>query len=241
MSLIRRAGAELLGTAFLVAAVIGSGIAATRLSPGQVGLQLLENSLITGGALIALILALQPLSAAFNPVVTLVELALGAVPAAAALVLIAAQFVGGFVGAVVANLMFQLDAVSISTHHRSTSNLWLGEVVATFGLVVVIFGMVRAGRANHVAVAVAGYITAAYWFTSSTSFANPAVTVARIFSNTFAGIAPSSVPMFILMQLLGGALAYAVVRFLYPDAPALAAQLTEEATPGATAQPGDVP
>jgi glycerol uptake facilitator-like aquaporin len=208
--------AELVGTALLVAAVIGSGIAATRLSPGQVGLQLLENSLITGAALVALILALQPVSAAFNPVVTLVERALGLVNTREALALVTAQLAGGLLGAVVANLMFGLDAVSVATHERNGGGLWLGEVVATLGLVVVIFGTLRSGRGDTVAYAVGGYITAAYWFTSSTSFANPAVTVARMFSDSFAGIAPSSVPMFILMQLVGGALALGLVRLLFP-------------------------
>jgi len=214
--LVRRAVAELVGTAFLVAAVIGSGIAATRLSPDDVGLQLLENSLVTGAALVALILALQPVSAAFNPVVTLVERVLGLVSTRDVLVVVPAQFVGGVVGAMVANLMFDLDAVSISTHERSGGGLWLGEVVATLGLVMVIFGSVRTGRVETIAYAVGGYITAAYWFTSSTSFANPAVTVARMFSDTFAGIAPASVPMFVLMQLVGGALALALVQLVFP-------------------------
>jgi glycerol uptake facilitator-like aquaporin len=222
--LARRALAELLGTALLVAAVVGSGIAAVRLSPHDVGLQLLENSVVTGAALVALILALQPVSAAFNPVVTLVERALGAIGTRDAGVLIVAQFVGGFAGAVVANLMFDLDAVAIATHHRSGSGRWLGEVIATFGLLLVIFGTARAGRADRVAYAVGGYILAAYWFTSSTSFANPAVTVARMFSDTFAGIAPASVLMFVLMQLVGGALGYLVVRVLYPEAPELASE-----------------
>lgn len=231
MSLARRAGAEFAGTAFLVAAVIGSGIAASRLSPDDVGLQLLENSLITGAALVALILALQPVSAAFNPVVTLVEAALGLVPKADVPPLLAAQFAGGFAGAVAANLMFDLDAVNLSTHERTGGGLWLGEVVATFGLVMVIFGSVRSGRIDTIAYAVGGYITAAYWFTSSTSFANPAVTVARMFSDTFAGIDPSSVAMFIAMQLLGGALALAAVRFLYPPQ-ALAAPDPDRALAG---------
>ncbi len=230
MTLLRRAAAELVGTAFLVAAVIGSGIAASRLSPRDTGLQLLENSLVTGAALVALILALQPVSAAFNPVVTLVELALGALKAGQAAVLVLAQLAGGVLGAVVANLMFGLPAVTYSTQARTGGPLWLGEVVATLGLVVVIFGVVRSGREPVVAFAVGGYITAAYWFTSSTSFANPAVTVARAFSNTFAGIAPGSVAMFILMQLLGGVLAYGLVRLLYPDATEVAAQIAKEPT-----------
>ena len=224
-TLVRRAVAELVGTAFLVAAVIGSGIAAQRLSPDDIGLELLENSLITGAALVALILALQPVSAAFNPVVTLVERVLGALSSADAGALVGAQLVGGVVGAVVANLMFGLDAVSIASRDRSSGGLWLGEVVATFGLLLVIFGTVRSGRGQAVAFAVGGYITAAYWFTSSTSFANPAVTVARMFSDTFAGIAPASVPMFVLMQLVGGALGLALIKFLYPDTAALADQV----------------
>jgi arsenate reductase len=214
--LARRALAELVGTAFLVAAVIGSGIAAVRLSPTDAGLVLFENAVVTGAALVALILALQPVSAAFNPVVTLVERALGVVDTATAAALIAAQFAGGILGAIVANLMFGLDAVSISHRDRSGHAFWLAEVIATIGLLVVIFGSVRSGRAERVAFAVGGYILAAYWFTSSTSFANPAVTVARMFSNTYAGIAPGSVPGFVVAQLLGGALGYLLIRALYP-------------------------
>jgi glycerol uptake facilitator-like aquaporin len=208
--------AELVGTAFLVMAVIGSGIMAARLSPGDRGLQLLENSIATGAALVALILALQPVSAAFNPVVTLVEVALHRLDAATAAWLVVAQVCGGILGAVVANLMFGLDPVTFAGHARSTGGLWLGEVVATLGLVLVIFGSLRSGRIDSIAFSVGGYIAAAYWFTSSTSFANPAVTVARMFSDTFAGIAPGSVPMFVLMQLVGAALALGLVRLLYP-------------------------
>ena len=214
--LARKIGAEFVGTAFLVMAVVGSGIAAARLSPDDVGLQLLENSLVTGAALVALILALQPVSAAFNPVVTLAERLRGLLETRDAAALIAAQLIGGVLGAVLANLMFDLDAISIASTDRTGGGLWLGEVIATLGLVAVIFGSLRTGRTNTVAFAVAGYITAAYWFTSSTSFANPAVTVARMLSDTFAGIAPSSVPMFIAMQLLGGALALALIWLLYP-------------------------
>jgi len=224
-ALARRALAEFVGTGFLVAAVVGSGIAAARLSPRDVGLQLLENSIITGAALVALILALQPVSAAFNPVVTLVERALGAVGTRDAAALIGAQLAGGTLGAVTANLMFGLHAITISTHHRSGGGLWLGEVIATLGLLIVVFGTVRSGRGDRVAYAVGGYILAAYWFTSSTSFANPAVTIARTLSNTFAGIAPASVVMFVTMQLIGGLAGYALIRGLYPDAPALAAEV----------------
>lgn len=214
--LVRRATAELVGTALLVAAVIGSGIAAQRLTPDDTGLQLLENSLATGAALVALILALQPVSASFNPVVTVVERVLGRLDTATAAVLVAAQVAGGLVGVVVANLMFDLDAVSVSGHERGGSGQLLGEVVATLGLVVVVFGALRSPRIETVAFAVGGYITAAYWFTSSTSFANPAVTVARMFSDTFAGIEPSSVPAFLLMQLVGGALGAGLVLLLHP-------------------------
>lgn len=216
-SLARRAAAELVGTAFLVAAVVGSGIAAARLSPGDTGLQLLENSLVTGAALAALILALQPVSAAFNPVVTLVERAVGLIGSREVAALVPAQFAGGVVGTVAANVMFGLNPIAMSGHARTGAGLWLGEAVATFGLVLVIFGSLRSGRPDTVAFAVAGYITAAYWFTSSTSFANPAVTVARTFSDTFAGIAPRSAPMFITMQLVGGAAAAALVLALYPQ------------------------
>ena len=214
--LLRKIAAEFLGTAFLVAAVVGSGIAASQLSPNDVGLQLLENSLMTGAALGALILALQPVSAAFNPIVTLAEVVLGLVDKKDAAPLVAGQFAGGFLGAVIANRMFDLDPITMATHERTGRGLWLGEVVATLGLLLVIFGSVRSGRTDTIAYAVGGYITAAYWFTSSTSFANPAVTVARMFSDTFAGIDPSSVTMFVVMQLIGGALAVLVVKLLYP-------------------------
>jgi glycerol uptake facilitator-like aquaporin len=213
----RRVIAEFVGTGFLVAAVIGSGIAASRLSPDDTGLQLLENAVVTGAVLVALILSLQPVSAAFNPIVTLVERAYGAVTTPVAVALISAQLFGGFVGAVLANLMFDMSAVSISSKNRSGDGLWLAEVVATVGLLIVIFGTVRSRRTERVAVAVGAYITGAYWFTSSTSFANPAVAVARMFSDSFAGIAPASVPAFVAAQLLGGALGYLLIRALYPS------------------------
>ena len=223
----RKVLAELIGSALLAAAVVGSGIAAEALSPDDVGLQLLQNALITGAVLVALILALGPVSAAFNPVVTLAERALDAITTAQAALFVAAQVLGCCLGVIVANLMFELDAVDLSTKERATSGLWLGEVVATFGLVVVVFGVVRSGRAAHVAFAVGGYITAAYWFTSSTSFANPAITISRTLSDTFAGVAPSSVPLFVLMQLLGGALGLAAAVVLYPGARRLAEDLTK--------------
>lgn len=211
-----RATAELVGTALLVATVVGSGVMATRLTD-DVGLQLLANSLATGAALVALIVSLQPVSAAFNPVVTVAEVALRLVTPSTAAVLVVAQVVGGIAGAVLANVMFDLDAVSISGHDRTGAGLWTGEVVATLGLVLVVFGCARAGRTDAIAWAVAGWIVAAYWFTSSTSFANPAVTIARTLSDTFAGISPASVPMFVLMQLLGGALALGLLRVLHPS------------------------
>jgi arsenate reductase len=228
--LARRALAELVGTAVLVATVVGSGIAASRLSPDDPGLQLLENALATGMVLVALIIALQPVSAAFNPVVTLAERWLGAITWREAGALIAAQLGGGTLGTVLANLMFDLPAVTISTTQRSGAGLWLAEVVATVGLLLVIFGAARSGRRDMIAVAVGGYITAAYWFTSSTSFANPAVTVARMFSDTFAGIAPASVLPFIAMQVAGGVLAAVLIRLLYPRAEQAAAEITADST-----------
>ncbi len=225
-TLSRRLTAEAVGTAFLVMAVVGSGIAAQRLSPTDTGLQLLENSLVTGAVLVALILALQPVSASFNPVVTAVERLLGLVSTREAVGAVVAQVAGGVVGCVLANLMFDLDAVSLSGHHRTTGGTLLAEVVATAGLVVVVFGSLRSGRRESVAYAVGGYITAAYWFTSSTSFANPAVTVARTLSDTFAGIAPASAPGFVAMQVVGGAVGLALVLLLHPARPS---------TPGASA------
>ena len=212
--LLRRVVAELIGTGFLVAAVVGSGIAAQRLSPDDIGLQLLHNSLATGAVLVALILALQPVSASFNPVITIVERVLGHVDTATATALVLAQMAGGLGGVVAANLMFELDAVTISSQVRGGTGQLLGEVVATLGLVLLVFGALRSPRIETVAFAVGGYITAAYWFTSSTSFANPAVTVARMFSDTFTGIAPTSVAPFILMQLVGGGLATGLVLLL---------------------------
>jgi len=215
--LARRASAEAVGTALLVAIVVGSGIAAQHLSPGDVGLQLLENSTATGAGLVALILAIGPVSGAhLNPVVTLADRLLGGTSTRDAGVYVVAQVVGGCAGAVVANLMFSLSAVSFSTHTRSSGALWLGEVVATFGLLLVILGIGRAGRSSVAAYAVGGYIAAAYWFTSSTSFANPAVTIGRTLTDTFAGIRPSSAPMFVLMQVIGALGAVGLARFWHP-------------------------
>ncbi|HTL24098.1 MAG TPA: aquaporin [Mycobacteriales bacterium] len=223
--MLRRAFAELLGSALLAATVVGSGVAASRLSPGDKGLQLLENALVTGAVLVALILALGPVSAAFNPVVTLVERLLGAITTRVAAGLVVVQVLGCCLGVVLANLMFDVPAVDVSGHDRTGSGLLLGEVVATFGLVLVVFGVVRSGRKDRVGYAVGAYITAAYWFTSSTSFANPAITVARTLSDTFAGIAPGSVGPFVAMQVVGGLLALGAVLLLYPDAHEIAEEL----------------
>lgn len=213
--LARKATAEAVGTGFLVATVIGSGIAAQRLSPDDVGLQLLQNSLATAGILVALILAIGPVSGAhLNPVVSLADRLLGRIDTRTAAVYTVAQVVGGCIGAVVANLMFDLNAVNLSTHTRTGGGLWLGELVATFGLLIVILGVVQGGRSSAAPYAVAGYIGAAYWFTSSTSFANPAVTIARTLSDTFAGIRPSSAPAFIAVQVVGGVLAVVFARYV---------------------------
>jgi glycerol uptake facilitator-like aquaporin len=223
VGLSRRLVAELVGTALLVTVVIGSGIAAQRLSPNDVGLQLFENSTATVFGLAVLILMLGPVSGAhFNPVVSIADWALGrragtgltGVHVAAYAL---AQCVGGVLGALLANVMFNLDLAQISAKHRVNTGHLVGEVVATAGLIALIFALARTGRAALSAASVGAYIGAAYWFTSSTSFANPAVTVGRMFSNTFAGIAPASVPGFLVAQLIGGALGLALVVFLYPD------------------------
>jgi arsenate reductase len=215
--LARRATAEFVGSALLVAVVVGSGIAAQRLSPDDFGLELLENAVATGAGLVALILAFGAISGAhFNPVVTMADRILGGMSTRDSGVYVVVQVAGACVGAMVANLMFDIPAIDVSTHIRSSGALWLGEAVAAFGLVLVILGVVRAGRADGAAFAVGGYIVAAYWFTSSTSFANPAVTIGRMLSDTFAGIAPSSVPMFLVMQVLGALGAMALARYLFP-------------------------
>jgi glycerol uptake facilitator-like aquaporin len=219
----RRLLAEALGTAFLLMAVVGSGIAAQRLSPGQTGLQLLENAAATAVALVAIILALGPVSGAhLNPVVTLLDRAYGGIGSAAAGAYVGAQFAGACAGTILANLMFDLPAVEWSHQSRTGSGVLLSEVLATFGLLLVIFGVVRSGRAALAPFAVGAYIGGAYFFTSSTSFANPAVTTARMLTDTFAGIAPGSVPAFIAMQVVGAGVAVLVVRALYPDARAAA-------------------
>jgi arsenate reductase len=214
----RRLFAEFLGSAFLAATVIGSGIAAATLSPGDTGLQLLENATATAAGLFTFILMFGPVSGAhFNPVVSLVDAAFGGLRWRHALAYIPAQVCGCIAGAVVANLMFSLTAISISTHHRASPAHLFAEVVATLGLLLVIFSLVRTRRGNLAPAAVGAYIGAAYFFTSSTSFANPAIDVGRMFSDTFAGIAPASVPAFVIAQLVGGVLAFGVIRGLYPD------------------------
>jgi glycerol uptake facilitator-like aquaporin len=213
----RRLMAELLGTGLLVAAVVGSGIAAARLSPGDIGLELLENTAATVGALIALILALGPVSGAhFNPVVTIADRYFGGISTRDAAGYIVAQVSGGLGGSLLANAMFALPTLQASTKVRSSGPLWLSEAVATFGLLLVIFGVVRSGRHWATPFAVGAYIGGAYFFTASTSFANPAVTIGRTITNTFAGIKPSSAPAFIAFQLVGGAVAVAALRILYP-------------------------
>jgi arsenate reductase len=217
LTLSRRLVAEALGTALLIIAVVGSGIMASRLSPDDVGLQLLENAAATAGALIALILMFGAVSGAhFNPAVTIVDRLFGTISTRDCGLYIVAQIVGGCVGTMIANVMFELDAINVSNKDRSSAALWLSEVVATIGLLLVIHGCVRTGRASVVPFAVGLWIGGAYWFTSSTSFANPAVTIARTLSDSFAGIDPASAPMFIVMQLVGMLLAFALIRFVYP-------------------------
>jgi len=212
----QRLTAEFVGTFFLLLAVVGSGIMAENLST-DVGLQLLENSLATAGALTCLILTFGRVSGAhFNPVVTLWARLDGDIDNRTALSYVAVQIPGAILGAMAANIIFELNAVHWSTKQRSDPALWLSEVLATFGLLMVIIGVVRSRKDHWVAISVAAYIGGAYFFTSSTSFANPAVTVARTFSDTFAGIAPASAPMFIVCQLIGCLLAVGVMRITHP-------------------------
>ncbi len=216
--LSRRLLAELLGSAFLAALVIGSGIAAQRLSPNDIGLELFENAAATAAGLFAIILMFGPVSGGhFNPVVSFVDAHFGGISHRDALAYLPAQVAGCTLGAIVANIMFSLGAVSISTHHRASGAHFLSEVIATAGLILVIFALARTRRSSITPAAVGAYIGAAYFFTSSASFANPAITIGRMFSNTFAGIAPASVPSFVLAQIVGGAAAVIVLRVLYPD------------------------
>lgn len=221
---IRPLVAEFVGTALLVTVVVGSGIAAAQLSPSDVGLQLLENSIATALGLGVLILLFGPVSGAhFNPVVSAADWLLGrradsGLTGGSVAAYAAAQVGGGIIGAVLANVMFDRAAIEISTKDRFTTGHLVGEVVATAGLIALIFALARTGRAALSAAAVGAYIGAAYWFTSSTSFANPAVTVGRMFSDTFAGIAPTSVIPFIAAQCVGALIGLALVIILYPDA-----------------------
>ena len=213
----RRLLAEFLGSAFLAALVIGSGIAAQRLTPDDTGLQLLYNSAATAAGLFAIILMFGPVSGGhLNPVVSLVDAAFGGLSRRDAAAYVPAQIAGCITGAVAANVMFALSAISISDDHRASPAHLLAEVIATLGLLLVIFALARSGRVSTAPAAVGAYIGAAYWFTSSTSFANPAISVGRMFSDTFAGIAPASVPSFAVAQLVGGAVAIGVLRVLYP-------------------------
>ncbi len=223
----RRLLAEYVGSAFLAALVIGSGIAAQHLSPGDVGLELFENAAATGAGLFAIILMFGPVSGGhFNPVVSFVDASFGGMPWREAIAYAPAQIAGCITGAIVANAMFAKALVTISTKHRASGAHLLAEVVATLGLMLVIFSLTRTKRGATAPAAVGAYIGAAYFFTSSTSFANPAISVGRIFSNTFAGIAPSSAPGYIAAQIIGGLASIALLRVLYPDVtPAEAAEI----------------
>jgi glycerol uptake facilitator-like aquaporin len=223
----RRLLAELLGSALLAALVIGSGIAAQTLSPGDVGLQLFENAAATAAGLFAIVLMFGPVSGGhFNPVVSLADASFGGIGWRDAFAYIPIQVVGCIVGAVTANAMFSLAAISISNHHRASPAHLFSEAIATAGLLLVIFSLARTKRAHTIPAAVGAYIGAAYFFTSSASFANPAITVGRMFSNTFAGIAPASVPGYVVAQLIGGACALLLIKVLYPGVtPAEAAEV----------------
>ena len=220
--------AELMGTALLVTVVVGSGIAAARLSPADGGLQLLENSTATAFGLAVLIVMFGPVSGGhFNPVISAVDWLLSrrsgnGLSAGGVAMYAAAQLIGAILGALMANIMFDLPALQISGKDRITLGHGLGEVVATAGLVLLVFALARTGQAALSAAAVGAYIGAAYWFTSSTSFANPAVTVGRIFSDTFAGIAPTSALFFVAAQIVGGLVGLGLVRFFFPDVPVTA-------------------
>jgi arsenate reductase len=216
-SLGRKITAEFVGTGFLLAGVVGSGIMAERLSE-DVGLQLLQNAFATAGILIALILALGPASGAhFNPAVTIADRVLRGIDTPTAISYIIAQVSGAIAGVMIANVMFDLPAIEWSTKDRSAGHLVFADGIATLGLLVIIFGVVRSGRPGVAAFAVGGYIAGAYYFTSSTSFANPAVTIARAFSDTFAGIEPASVPGFVAAQLAATAAAIVLIRVIYPS------------------------
>jgi len=218
LGLARRLTAEAIGTAFLLLAVVGSGIMAQRLSPSDIGLELLENAAATAAALIGLILMFATVSGAhFNPAVTFVDRVMGTISSRDASLYVSAQVVGAVVGTMLANVIFSLRAVTFSTHVRSSWALWLSEVIATIGLLLVIHGCVRTGRASVVPFAVGIWIGGAYFFTSSTSFANPAAAIGRMFTNSFSGIDPTSVPMFIVAEMIGAVIAIGLIRVLYPN------------------------
>lgn len=213
----RRLVAEFIGSAFLAAVVVGSGIAAQKLSPGSTGLELFENAAATAAGLFAIILMFGPISGGhFNPVVSFLDAGFGGLSWRDAAAYLPAQVAGCVTGAIAANAMFSRAAIEISTKHRATGPHFLSEVIATLGLLLVIFALARSGRSRTAPAAVGAYIGAAYFFTSSTSFANPAIALGRMFSNTFAGIAPSSAPLFISAEILGGLLAFVVIKMLYP-------------------------
>lgn len=226
-ALWRRLVAEYIGSGLLAAVVIGSGIAATTLSPHALGLELFENAAATGTGLYVLIVTLAPVSGAhFNPIVSLVDAVYRRLSWLDAVLYCGTQMLGCVSGAVLANRMFSHPAISLSSHIRATPAHDLSEVVATAGLIVVIFGLARSGRSHLAPAAVGSYIAAAYFFTSSTSFANPAIVIGRMFSNTFAGIAPSSAPAFIAAELLGGCVGFVLLRALFPDAAGTGASRT---------------
>jgi len=214
MTLVRRAAAEAIGTALLLAIVVGSGVMGERLAQGNAAVALLANSLATGAGLYALIGMLGPISGAhFNPVVSAISALQGSLSKRNCVVYLLAQLGGAFVGVLIAHAMFGLPLIEVSGHARPTVGEGLGEIVATFGLMMVIL-LTSKYRPESIAFAVAAFITSAYWFTSSTSFANPAVTLARAMTNTFAGISPDSVPLFLAGQVVGGLAAMAVARWL---------------------------
>jgi glycerol uptake facilitator-like aquaporin len=213
----RKLVAEYLGSLLLAAIVIGSGIAAQQLSPHSTGIELFENAAATGLGLFVLIATFGPISGAhFNPIVSFVDAAFGGISWRTASSYLVAQVVGCTSGAVLANLMFSRSAISLSTDHRATAAHGLSEVVATVGLILVIFALAKTNRSSLAPAAVGAYIASAYFFTSSTSFANPAIVVGRMFSNTFAGIAPQSAPFFVAAEMVGGVVGFALVKFLYP-------------------------
>lgn len=242
----RRLAAEFVGTGLLVAVVVGSGIMAQRLSPGSIGLELLENSLVTAMGLAVIILVIGPVSGAhLNPVVSLADWVLGrhersGLPIGDVAAYVAVQIAGAIGGAVLANLMFALPAATASTKVRTGGHLWLGEVVATAGLVAVIFALSRSGNSRIIPAAVGGWIGAAYWFTSSTSFANPAVAIGRAFTDTFTGIKPADVLPFIGFEVLGGIVGVALIELFYPvrSAQAGTSALPEPSDPAIVSPPG---